>query len=283
VSDVVAIVLGVVQGVFMFVPVSSTSHLALVQHMLLGRGAQMPEPDSAQMILFDLVLHVGTLVSITIVMRRPLANLVTGVVSDIGHWRRHGTLARAGALGMCALLALATVVTGALGLIVRLLAPAVFGTPVVIATMLVITGFILRWTDRALPIGNVTPTMLAVGVGAVQALALLPGLSRSGLTIAAALALGLARPQAAEFSFVLAIPTILAATVVQSFDVLGEPIDIPLSAMAIGFVVSAVVGTVALKAVLRLLAAARFGIFSIYVWLLAAVVLGVALTGADVF
>jgi undecaprenyl-diphosphatase len=283
VSDVVAIVLGVVQGVFMFVPVSSTSHLALVQHMLLGRGAQMPEPDSAQMILFDLVLHVGTLVSITIVMRRPLANLVTGVVSDIGNWRRHGTLAGAGALRMCALLALATVVTGALGLIVRLLAPAVFGTPVVIATMLVITGFILRWTDRALPIGNVTPTMVAVGVGAVQALALLPGLSRSGLTIAAALAFGLARPQAAEFSFVLAIPTILAATVVQSFDVLGEPIDIPLSAMALGFVVSAVVGTVALKAVLRLLAAARFGIFSIYVWLLAAVVLGVALTGADVF
>jgi undecaprenyl-diphosphatase len=283
VSDAVAFILGVVQGVFMFVPVSSTSHLALVQHVLLGRGAKMPEPDSAQMILFDLVLHVGTLVSITIVMRRPLANLVTGVVSDISHWRRHGTVTGAGALGMCALLALATMVTGALGLIVRLLAPAVFATPVVIAAMLVITGIILRWTDRAIPVGNVTPTMLAVGVGAAQALALLPGLSRSGLTIAAALALGLARPQAAEFSFVLAIPTILAATMIQSFDVLGEPLDIPVSAMAIGFFVSAAVGTIALKAVLRLLAAARFGIFSIYVWLLAAVVLGVALTGADVF
>jgi undecaprenyl-diphosphatase len=283
VSNAVALVLGLVQGVFMFVPVSSTSHLALVQHVLLGRGAQMPEPDSAQMILFDLVLHVGTLVSITIVMRRPLANLAIGVVADISHWRRHGTLAGAGALRMCALLAVATVVTGALGLIVRLLAPGVFATPVVIAAMLVVTGVILRWTDRAIPIGNVTPMMLAVGVGAAQALALFPGLSRSGLTIAAALALGLGRPQAAEFSFVLAIPTILAATVIQGFDVLGEPIDIPFSAMAVGFVVSAAVGTVALMAVLRLLAAARFGIFSIYVWFLAAVVLGVALTGAHVF
>jgi undecaprenyl-diphosphatase len=175
------------------------------------------------------------------------------------------------------------VVTGALGLLVRLVAPAVFGTPVVIAAMLVLTGIILRWTDRAIPIGNVTPMIMAVGVGVAQALALLPGLSRSGLTIAAALALGLARPQAAEFSFVLAIPTILAATAIQSLDVLGEPLDIPISAIVIGFVVSAAVGTVALMGVLRLLVAARFGIFSIYVWLLAAVVLAVAVTGAEVF
>jgi undecaprenyl-diphosphatase len=283
VSDAVALVLGLVQGVFMFVPVSSTSHLALVQHLLLGRGAEMPEPDSAQMILFDLVLHVGTLVSIAIVMRRPLANLATGAVTELGHWRRHRTFVGNGALRMCMLLALATVVTGALGLLVRLVAPAVFGTPVVIAAMLVLTGIILRWTDRAIPIGNVTPMMMAVGVGVAQALALLPGLSRSGLTIAAALALGLARPQAAEFSFVLAIPTILAATAIQSLDVLGEPLDIPISAIVIGFVVSAAVGTVALMGVLRLLVAARFGIFSIYVWLLAAVVLAVAVTGAEVF
>jgi undecaprenyl-diphosphatase len=270
----VAALLGLVQGVFMFVPVSSTSHLALTQHWLEGRGVTVPSPDSPEAILLNLVLHVGTLVSIAVVMRARLASLTVAAVREV----RSGDLRReeGAATRFLLMVLLATVVTGVLGLGIRAVAPVVFGEPLVIAAMLTVTGMILWWTDGARPGTIENPRVrVALGVGLAQALALLPGLSRSGLTIAAGLALGMKRQQAAEFSFILAIPTILAATAVQALDVLafGDGMEVPWTALAVGFVVSAVSGTVALVLVLRLLYAARFRIFSFYVWILATVVL----------
>lgn len=269
----IAVLLGVVQGLFMFVPVSSTSHLALTQHWLEGQGIEIPAPESAEMILFDLVLHVGTLVSIAVVFRHRLTTIALDAVGELKRGRPYR--GSESGLYLIGLIGLATVVTGVLGLGVRAAAPTVFGDPSVIAVMLVITGGILWWTDSADPVGALRPTVLmAVGIGVAQAAALLPGLSRSGLTIAAALALGMRREQAAEFSFILAIPTILAATGVQALDVLGgDGNDISLLAMGIGFWVAALVGIAALIVVLKLLYAARFRIFSFYVWALAAVVL----------
>lgn len=282
-NGLIAAALGVVQGMFMFVPVSSTSHLALMQHLLIGRGVDLPDPESAQMVLFDLILHVGTLVSIAVVMRRPIVALASGARAEVRTWYHSRVTPSGGALHTLRMLALATAVTGVLGLGVRAIAPAVFGAPAMIAAMLLLTGLILWWTDRARPLLLASPVVVAVTIGAAQALALLPGLSRSGLTIAMALAVGLRRAQAAEFSFLVAIPTILAATFVQWLDVRGEPIDIPLSSMAIGFVVSAMIGVLALLVVLHLLYSARFRIFSLYVWALALVVLGVGFNGAEVF
>jgi undecaprenyl-diphosphatase len=272
VTDWLAALLGVIQGVFMFVPVSSTSHLAFTQHWLQGQGAGIPDPDSAEMILFDLVVHAGTVLSIIIVLRRRLFIGACELINDIILWRTPRELK---ALRIAILLAVSTAVTGVLGLGIRVFAGEVFGAPAAIAVMLIFTGGVLWWTDRARPSGVTQLTVgIAVGIGAAQALALLPGLSRSGLTIAAALALGLRRPAAAEYSFVLAIPTILLATVIQAVAVgFNGPIGLSFSAMAVGFVVAAAVGVVSLHAVLRLLYATRFRIFSGYVWGLAAVVL----------
>lgn len=268
----VAALLGVVQGVFMFVPVSSTSHLALAQHWLQDNGVDIPDPDSQEMILFDLIVHTGTVVSIIVVMWGRLVEIARDLIEDVKLWRTPREL---NALRLVLFLTLSTMVTGALGLIIRLFADEVFGTPGVIAVLLCLTGGVLWWTDRANPSGITRLTIgIAIGIGVVQALALLPGLSRSGLTIAAALAYGLRRQSAAEYSFLLAIPTILLATAVQTASVIpGGDTDLPLSAMAIGFAVSAVVGAVALVAVLKLLYAAKFRVFIAYVWLLAAVVL----------
>jgi undecaprenyl-diphosphatase len=110
-----------------------------------------------------------------------------------------------------------------------------------------LTGLVLWWTDRARPEGLVRiGATVAIGVGAVQALALLPGLSRSGPTIAIALALGMRRDAGAQYSFFLAIPTILAATAVQAADVAraGDPVSLSLASVAVGFLVAAVVGAV---------------------------------------
>ena len=115
---------------------------------------------------------------------------------------------------------------------------------------------------------------LAIIIGIAQGFALLPGLSRSGLTIAIALYLGLKRKWAATYSFFLAIPTILAASTVQFIYVLNdnEPVLTGIGAFAVGFVVAAMVGAGALSLVLHLLYRARFRIFSIYVWLFALLV-----------
>ncbi len=272
-----AALLGLVQGVFMFVPVSSTAHLVLTQQWLIDRGSRLPPTDAPELILFDLVVHVGTMVSVAVVLRRSLAALLRGAWRELrtrlaGEGVAGGRYLRLVALGLlCAL------VTGVLGWPVSQIGGAVFTAPILIAVNLVITGGILWWTDAAGPgrrgLDQITPAV-AVAIGVAQAAALLPGLSRSGLTIAMALLLGLRRRWAAEFSFFVAIPTIVGGSVAQAALVAaeGQPLVVDGAAFAIGFVVAAVVGAVALAGVLALLYRARFRVFSIYVWLLAAAV-----------
>jgi undecaprenyl-diphosphatase len=294
VSLLVALVLGVVQGVFMFVPVSSTSHLVISQTAMRDLGVPLPPPDSPELILFDLVVHVGTLVSVVLVMGDGLRELGRGVRDDLGSGRLRDRGLRAATSTRLVLLGLLSVaVTGVLGLVFQGALTQVFGSPRAVAAALVLTGALLWWTDAMKPErggrlrfgwrgpAQVTVTV-AVLIGVSQAAALTPGLSRSGTTIFAALILGMGRTLAARYSFYIAIPTILAATGVQAIQVaVGEGFGtISWGAMAVGFVAAAAVGTLALWMVLRLLEAARFRMFSIYVWVLAAVVLATGL-GVD--
>jgi undecaprenyl-diphosphatase len=273
----IAALLGLVQGLFMFLPVSSTAHLVLTQHWLLNRGADIPAPHSAEMILFDLIVHVGTLVSVVIIFRRSLLRFTRDSLRDArALLHRPGPLPLSLRLGL--LLLLSVLVTGVLGLLFKTSLEALFARPWLVATSMIITGGLLWLTDR-LPrrtrgLRAITPTM-AIGIGAVQALALAPGISRSGITIVTALLFGLKRRWAAEYSFFLAIPTILAATLLQALELHGldAPTRIPLTALALAFVVSAVVGTGALWLVVRLLLRARLRIFSWYLWLLAGLIL----------
>jgi undecaprenyl-diphosphatase len=278
-SLLVALLLGIVQGVFMFVPVSSTSHLVLTQTWLRERGIDVPAPDSPEMVLFDLVVHVGTLVSIVVVMHAGLRALARGVAEDVGTGRlRTGGLREAVSTRLVALGLLTTAVTGVLGLLLYDQLTAVFGAPSMVAVALVLTGVMLWWTDRMGP-GRVRASDVGVGIavaiGVAQAAALTPGLSRSGTTIFVALLVGMHRTLAARYSFYVAIPTILAATGVQAVGTLGDGglTEVSWAAMGVGFVAAAVVGAGALWLVLRLLEQARFRIFSLYVWGLAAVVL----------
>jgi len=289
VTLLVALVLGIIQGVFMFVPVSSTSHLVLAQTALRDRGVALPAPDSPELILFDLVVHVGTLVSVVLVMGDGIRELAQGVREDrlAGRLRPGGAFSEAVGSRLVLLMLLSVAVTGVLGLAFQGLLTRVFASPTLVAGALVLTGAMLWWTDamtpqrsgRRLRFGwrgpaQVTVTV-AVLVGVAQAVALAPGISRSGTTIFAALLLGMQRTMAARYSFYVAIPTILAATGVQTLQVaVGDGFGtISWGAMAVGFVVAAAVGTAALWLVLRLLEAARFRVFSVYVWALAVVVL----------
>jgi undecaprenyl-diphosphatase len=273
-----AVLLGIVQGIFMFFPVSSTSHLALTQHWLISRGSALPAPDSAEMILFDLVVHVGTLVSIAVVFWPSLSAFVRQVWLGLLVYAGRANSAMGRLYVRLALYGLLSVfVTGLVGFPLKALFESVFASPIAISVTLVITGILLWWTDvlppRPLGLRQID-WKVASFIGLAQGLALLPGLSRSGTTISFALFAGLKRRWAAEYSFFIAFPTILGASLLQSIEVAGGGglTGIDATAMIVGFVVAALVGIVALKIVVVLLLKARLRFFSYYVWVLAAVV-----------
>lgn len=278
-----SLLLGLIQGIFMFVPVSSTSHLVLTQHLLLANGSGMPAPESPEMVLFDLIVHVGTLVSIVVVMHAGLRDLLGGALGDLRSGRlRTGGLKETVSLRLVALMLLATAVTGVLGLLLRdRLTGSVFASPTAVAVALLVTAAMLWVTDhlRGERRGPAEVTVwVAVAIGVAQAVALTPGISRSGITIFVALLLGLQRPLAARFSFYVAIPTILGGSLLQATEVLGAgELTIGPAPLIAAFVVAAVVGAGALWAVLRLLEQARFKIFAVYVTILAVTVLVVGL------
>ncbi|WP_146341211.1 undecaprenyl-diphosphate phosphatase [Nesterenkonia sp. NBAIMH1] len=265
-----AVLLGAIQGLFMFIPVSSSSHLVIAEHWLVEQGSPLPSPDSPEMIFFNLVVHLGTMVSVAVVMWSPLKRLLVGTARELRLLTRRRTLRHLIHIRLMLLGVVSVGITGSLGLIIREFGTGIFAVPWVVAVFLFITGGILWWTDSVRGTWRGAGQMtiwVAVVIGLAQAVALFPGISRSGITIAAALALGMHRRIAAQYSFFIAIPTILAATGVQSLSLVGHRDGFSIGAEAYwaAFFVSAAVGAAALWGVLKLLYRARFRVFAVYV------------------
>ncbi len=274
-----AILLGIIQGIFMFFPVSSTSHLVLVQHWLLNRGAGFSLPESPEMIAFDLVVHVGTVVSIIFVFRKSLWQLFRDTWKDFQNWRKGNiSLKETLHLKLMGLGLFSVLVTGLVGFPLKNQFERAFAQPIFIAFTLITTG-ILLWVTDVLPRRprglRDFALWMALIIGLAQAVALLPGISRSGITIVAALLVGLKRRWAAEFSFFIAIPTILGAAFLHGLEIHFSSgiANLDWFALVIGFVVAAVVGIFALYIVITLLYRAKFRFFSYYVWTLAGIII----------
>lgn len=260
-----AVILGIVQGLTEFLPISSSGHLVMTEYLL---GISMPG------VLLEVILHVATLLSVVIVYRQRLLGLVRGAFTGDRHaWR------------YILLLGLATVPAGLVGVFLKDTIEAAFDTPAVTGFMLLVTGMLLystRWAAgtleepdaaaevegaeaagpaHAAPLGAGMATVM----GVAQAFAILPGISRSGSTITAGLWGGVAAVRAAEFSFLMSIPAIAGAAVLQAGDV-GEMTAgwLPL---AVGFLAALVAGIVAIRSLVWLLRRQAFHHFAWYVWL----------------
>ena len=266
-----AIVLGIVQGATEFIPISSSAHLVIVPWLFGWTDASVDYT-----LFFDLVLHWGTLLALLLVFWRDFWALLVG-------WLRSFTPAgRGNAYGRIAwLLILATLPAVAAGLafkdaIAAQMTPegdAAGAIARLSAIQLIITGIILaasEWWSQRMTAARTLEQMrwvdsLVVGVG--QALALLPGISRSGATIAGGLLCGIRRDEAARFSFLLSAPAIFGAGLLQLVDVaqndMGQ-IAGNLLPLLVGFVVSAVVGMLAIRFLLSYLRNRTLYIFSIY-------------------
>ncbi|MBM4184264.1 MAG: undecaprenyl-diphosphate phosphatase [Gemmatimonadetes bacterium] len=248
-----ALVLGFVQGATEFLPVSSSGHLVIAQTLL---GVEAPG------IVFEVAVHLATLVSILVAYRTR--------VWDLGR----GALARdPSALRYLAFVVFASVPAGLVGVLAKDQVEALFESPVVPGVGLLITG-VLLWSSRsALPraSGTVSTWTIALAIGVAQAFAITPGVSRSGTTIVAALWLGVEAREAAAFSFLMAIPAIAGAAVLELPDLSGAGLD--WGVLALGSVVAAVVGILAIRTLVALLASRSFHAFAPYCWAVGALFL----------
>jgi len=272
VSVLQVILLGAVQGITEFLPVSSSGHLALLQ-TLFGFDAESPE-----MLLFDLAVHLGTLVAVVVVLWRSLpgfsARETIGVESggELADMLRPISVRR-----LLAMILAATVATGIVVMPLKKIFEGAFGSLAVIAAMWLITGTLLWITDRKKHAGLDLDQFGLRGaflVGLAQGVAVMPGISRSGATVCAAILLGLNRVRAVEFSLLIGIPAVLGASLVES---LGKwqtlrSGSLPLLSVLLGGAVAAVVGVVAIKILIRFTRAAKLKYFGFYCYALAVLV-----------
>ncbi len=240
-----AIILGLVQGLTEFLPVSSSGHLVMAQTFL--------DVPSAGVFL-EVALHVATLISVMVVYRAKLWELILGTA------RRDRT-----ALRYVGMLILATLPVVVIGLLFRDPIEAAFDTPYVTGFMLLVTGVILystNWALRQQP-DDEPSSKHALTMGLAQCFALFPGVSRSGSTIAAGLWVGLKGERAAEFSFLMSLPAIAGAAILQIPEVGEATFDGPLLA---GFIASLIAGIAAIKSLVWLVKRQGFHYFAWYVW-----------------
>jgi undecaprenyl-diphosphatase len=236
--------------------VSSSGHLVVFQH-LLG----LTEPQ----LLFDVMLHLGTLAAVFVVFRTDLIRMARGVLRALAGTR---TPVDNVALRLLMLVIAASVPTGLIGLLFRDFFESLFASVFYVGIGFLITGTLL-WSSRYAPgtAKNVQQTSLwdALMIGFFQGLAITPGISRSGTTISAALMAGLERGLAARFSFLLSIPAILGAALLETLEATAvEPGAWP--AMLAGTLASGIVGYVALKILIRMVIAGNFSLFAYYCW-----------------
>ena len=264
---ITAILLGIVEGLTEFLPVSSTGHLILAAELLGYRAEQWST--------FNVIIQLGAILAVIVLYWRTFWTVATGLFSrDAGAWRFAFNIA------------VAFLPSAVLGLILIDNIEALLGNAVVVAVALIIGGIAILVIERMVKPASLEPGVAAIplkrafGVGLVQCLSMVPGVSRSGATIMGALALGVERRTAAEFSFFLAVPTMVGATTLSIAkhheEIAAAGVDWGL--IAIGFVVSFVVAIAVIRWFVGIVGRHGFAPFAWYrivagavalVWLLA--------------
>ncbi len=257
-----AALLGALQGATEFLPVSSSGHLVIAQHLL---GVRMVGEG---LLAFDVCLHFGTLVAVVAVFWRDLLAIAFGIFGRTLAAPAGGGLTAAQARRFFLLLLLGTVPAVVVGLGFEEFFEGLVANPAAAGGMLLVTGTFLFFTRYARERGEGVAGLRAgrtLAIGCAQAAAIVPGISRSGATIATGLFLGLDRTLAARFSFLLAVPVIAGATVLKLGDLAALPKD-ALVATIVGTVVAAVVGFLCIRWLLAIIRRGRFSWFAYYCW-----------------
>lgn len=267
-SYISSVLMGILQGIAEFLPISSSGHLALFQHFF-----QIENYEETQM-FFTVLLHLGTLVSVFVYYWHDIMDMIREFFLLVGAlFSRKSGKGSAPVPPARRMVLLIIVATLPLFLILPIkdTVEAAMNTPAFVSVALILTGFILFFSDR-MARGRKTErsaTVLdAVLVGFAQAVGTLPGISRSGITISAGLLRGYDRPFAVRFSFLMSLPAVLGANILTLKDVIESGgIDVSLLPVyLVGTVVAAVVGYFAIRLVNLLSDKGKFGAFAYYCW-----------------
>jgi undecaprenyl-diphosphatase len=249
-----AIILGIIQGIAEFLPISSSGHLVVMREVFGMDG---------EMLSFDIFVHVGSLAAILVVF-----------------WRDVWTLIKNPFCKMTGLLIVATIPTVIVGVFLRgVIEHPLFSSGIWLAAAFIVTGVALIMADKFKNTHKEERDITyldAIIVGCMQALALPPGISRSGMTITGALSRGIKRDAAAQFSFMLAIIAIAGVGFVESLELATGRASIEnIGALPIifGAIASALVGYLSIHLLLKLIKACKLRYFSYYVWALAGLIL----------
>ena len=265
-----AVILGLVQGLAEFLPISSSGHLALLQ--------QWFGIDENKVLLFAVLLHVGTLISVFIVYWRDIWELIVELcltIKDLctGKGLR---LEERPVRKLGVMIIVATIPTAIIGLLFNDLFDKLYTSVLPIGIGLIITGFLLILAERT---GNSSRGIEkmnfrnALFIGTVQGIAICPGISRSGSTLFGSLICNLDRKFAVKFVFLISIPSILGSAVMEAPDAIEAGIDMAqLGPVIVGMAVAAVSGLIAIKTMIKIVSDKKLSYFSYYVWALGAAV-----------
>lgn len=254
---ITAVLLGILQGLTEFVPVSSSGHLVLIQHFF--------KVGDNQQIAFEVFLHLGTLLAVLVYFRKTVWDLIISVFN----WKNtvNREVHRKNR-NLIAYLIMATFITGVVYYIFGDTFKRVYEMPGLVSILLLATGAMIFLSDYfkvlAIPASNMG-NLRAMLIGLGQGMAILPGISRSGATITFSLATGLKRQDAAQFSFLLSIPAILAANL-SEYKVLASLDGTMLANYLAGFVSAFVAGYLVISLLIRLIESNRLKYFAFYCW-----------------
>ncbi len=249
-----AIILGVVQGLTEFLPVSSSAHLVFFQSLF-----ELKEPP----MFFDVMLHVGTLLAVVVYLRRDILNIIQGIRTKLTGEKGNEEGAR-----LFLLVLLGTIPTGIIGLAFKDWFESLFSQPLTVGIMLLVTGSFLWFTRWAKKNGKKIMNMKVIDsilIGIAQGVAIIPGISRSGATISMGLFCGVDRELSGKFSFLLSIPAILGATFLESRKIDSSQEIWP---VLIGALVAFGVGYFSLKILMRIIRIGKMAKFSYYCWVI---------------
>jgi undecaprenyl-diphosphatase len=272
-SFIQVIVLAVVQGVTEFLPISSSGHLILASWLF-------DWPD--QGIVFDAAVHVGTLVAVVIYFRRQWMQLISGLASDQPvEVDDSGATLKARTLAI--LIIVGTIPLAIGGLLAKDSVEAIFRTPETVGWLLIVTAIALvageLFGKRARRLDDIGKYEAWI-IGAAQILAVLPGVSRSGLTMVAGLGFGMTRAAAARFSMLLATPAIAGAGLLIAIDALTGTEDVDWGSAALGAVLSAITAYFVIAGLMKLLKSGSFRPFIVYCAVVGVAVVIARATGA---
>jgi undecaprenyl-diphosphatase len=255
-------ILGLIQGLAEWLPISSTAHLRIAEHYL----------DLTTTPLFNLILHLGTLIVVVFYFRTDVKNILAALI-HLDFKTEYGK--------MIPLIIAATIPTAIIGLLYVEYFEDTLGQFLIIGITFIVGATLVYSSHYSKEKTDIVTYAIAIVMGVAQGLAIFPGLSRSGATISTSLLLGVKRQKAFRFSFLLSIPAIIGDTVVEGYKDRGQLALSGISSIdvLVGVVVAMIVGYIAIRIVARLVVSKKFHYFAIYTWILGIILIVVTLTG----